>query len=72
MKCYRKNGSDLDDVVAPEPHEDPSMKCYRKNGSDGGRGNALVSTQAPSMKCYRKNGSDQELVIDTTTEYLPQ
>ena len=35
MKCYRKNGSDLEprELVRP-PVEHPSMKCYRKNGSD--------------------------------------
>ena len=35
MKCYRKNGSDVDDDCRVSGGEWPSMKCYRKNGSDG-------------------------------------
>ena len=34
MKCYRKNGSDDDQVGDGLSAPDPSMKCYRKNGSD--------------------------------------
>ena len=35
MKCYRKNGSDCEDVAHVALQDGPSMKCYRKNGSDG-------------------------------------
>ena len=37
MKCYRKNGSDLDAGAVAAAFAVPSMKCYRKNGSDGHR-----------------------------------
>ena len=37
MKCYRKNGSDVDLAVVEEDDGQPSMKCYRKNGSDAQR-----------------------------------
>ena len=59
MKCYRKNGSDLDVVVRLLAAEVPSMKCYRKNGSDDhAHLQPALGAGHPSMKCYRKNGSD--------------
>ena len=58
MKCYRKNGSDLEVSEVITGTYVPSMKCYRKNGSDTARVGLQPTREQPSMKCYRKNGSD--------------
>ena len=63
MKCYRKNGSDIYDVITGADGRPPSMKCYRKNGSDGHRVTTFLFGVSPSMKCYRKNGSDLEAAM---------
>ena len=46
MKCYRKNGSDVEHGDEEAQRVLPSMKCYRKNGSDttSGRSNRPSSS----------------------------